>query len=200
VADINYTPTKTCTRCGNEKPRTAEYFCRNKGCLDGLAHYCKPCHAEYYKEHYAKNRQKLISQAVAKVKARRIANPEYDRALSREAKRRQLADPIEYEKHLARGRAWSAKNIAKMTARNAQRHAERLRATPVWADRKAIIEVYKEARRLTNETGIKHHVDHIIPLRGKLVCGLHVHNNLRAIPAKENLLKSNRLMPELLAA
>lgn len=69
-----------------------------------------------------------------------------------------------------------------------------LRATPPWltAEHKAAIRaVYEEAQRLTDETGVPHEVDHIVPLRGKGVCGLHVPWNLRAIPSRENRSKSN---------
>lgn len=48
-------------------------------------------------------------------------------------------------------------------------------------------------------TGVLHHVDHIVPLISPLVCGLHVGNNLRVIPAVENMRKSNKLI-ELVAA
>lgn len=67
--------------------------------------------------------------------------------------------------------------------------------SPPWADRQSILAVYAEAKRLTLETGILHHVDHIIPLQGELVSGLHVAENLRAIPAAENLRKRNRYEP-----
>lgn len=59
------------------------------------------------------------------------------------------------------------------------------RATPKWADMALIEQVY-------NSRKPGEHVDHIIPLNGKLVCGLHVHNNLRVISSSENLLKNNK--------
>ncbi len=52
--------------------------------------------------------------------------------------------------------------------------------------------IYEEAERLTKATGIKHSVDHDIPLRGKMVSGLHVHTNLKAIPLVDNIRKGNR--------
>lgn len=74
----------------------------------------------------------------------------------------------------------------------------KIQRTPTWANLEAIKEFYILAARLTLETGIKHHVDHIIPLQGKTVSGFHVESNLRVIPAKENLSKGNRLLEDLL--
>lgn len=75
-----------------------------------------------------------------------------------------------------------------------RRHVQRERVPP-WADTAAIRSVYAEAARRTKETGIAHHVDHIIPLRGELVCGLHVPANLQILTAAENSRKQNKFEP-----
>ncbi len=66
------------------------------------------------------------------------------------------------------------------------------KATPIWADKDAIKQFYIEAQRLTKETGIKHEVDHVIPIKGKLVSGLHVPANLQILTEKENQTKNAR--------
>lgn len=85
-----------------------------------------------------------------------------------------------------------AKRRALVAFHSRSRDAKQKQRTPAWADMGAIRRVYEEAVRLEAATGIKHHVDHEIPLQGKLVSGLHVHLNLRAIPAAENMKKRNK--------
>jgi 5-methylcytosine-specific restriction endonuclease McrA len=62
---------------------------------------------------------------------------------------------------------------------------------PAWANVIEIRNIYKKAKQLTYETGIKHEVDHIIPSNHPLVCGLHVENNLQILTEHENIKKSN---------
>jgi hypothetical protein len=81
-------------------------------------------------------------------------------------------------------------------AAEARRRARKRNAMPQWADRQAITQVYREAKQRIKDTGEQWHVDHIVPLAGKNVCGLHVHWNLQVIPARENMSKSNKFREE----
>lgn len=73
-------------------------------------------------------------------------------------------------------------------------------ATPIWQtaeDKAAIKAVYAEAERLRQETGRKYVVDHILPLHGTEVCGLHVPSNLNIVTFSANARKGNKLLDEL---
>ena len=77
---------------------------------------------------------------------------------------------------------------------------KRLRkATPSWFESEVdeIKEIYLECKKLNDEAGyIKYHVDHVIPLKNKKVCGLHTISNLQIITAEKNLSKRNKLLPQ----
>lgn len=95
----------------------------------------------------------------------------------------------------AAGREYMKANGDKRAASLAKYRAAKLQATPKWASPDAMKAIYKESRRLTVSTGIKHHVDHVIPLVSNEVCGLHVEWNLKIITARENQVKGNRDWP-----
>lgn len=97
------------------------------------------------------------------------------------------------------------RNPGKFHARKRLREVRKLQALPKWlslAQRREIFKIYEERARISQSTGVLHHVDHIIPLRGREevsghvveVWGLHVPWNLRVIPAKENEDKSNKFL------
>lgn len=115
------------------------------------------------------------------------------------------------EKRIGALKAWGAANAERLAEskqrwyeenqalRNAYSAAWRKAArdqTPPWADWEKTKAIYEEAIRISEETGIPQHVDHFYPLRGETVSGLHVHTNLRIIPALDNMRKRNKLLEE----
>ena len=89
-------------------------------------------------------------------------------------------------------RRWAKENTDKRAATEAKRKAIKKQACPPWADLSEIEKFYTQARVLTETTGEEHHVDHIVPLQGRKVCGLHVETNLQVLTATENIRKGNR--------
>jgi len=113
------------------------------------------------------------------------------------AKRR--ADPSFREKEYARCRvlrrqshikarrqAWYEENLWRYRAYDAARRS----AQPAWANR-AVIEAIYEVAEAWRSTGVEVEVDHVIPLRGRFVSGLHVHENLTIVPKTTNRRKRN---------
>ncbi len=116
---------------------------------------------EYRRLHYQQNKEKYIEQAKRQPKEQ-----------TRKAKKK-----------------YRDNNIAKVRAHTLARKFNLKQATPNWLSDAQWGEMnakYAEARRVSEETGIPHDVDHIVPLRGKIVCGLHVPWNMRVLPSKEN--------------
>ena len=85
-------------------------------------------------------------------------------------------------------RAHYYKNPHKQVALNAIYRANKIQATPSWYEKDLVGAIYKEAKLLGND----YHVDHIVPLKSKLVCGLHCIDNLQILSATDNMKKSNK--------
>lgn len=191
---------KTCTKCGQTKPES-DYF-KYSG-RPGYRPSCKVCmqksrpaenpetrkswllktaahRSEWQKEYYAKNKE----ACKARIKK---CNEEKGYAEYRNGWRRS---------HLDRMRELAANHRKNNPGRyryyKAKRRAAELRATPKWANLELIKTYYAIAAA---EPGI--HVDHIVPLVSKIVCGLHCEANLQLLPASDNMSKGNRVWPDM---
>ena len=91
-----------------------------------------------------------------------------------------------------KSKSWKQNNKGKVQASVRKRTLAKIYRTPIWINDFLIEEIYELCQLRTEAVGVKHEVDHIIPLQGKLVSGLHVHDNLQILTAFENLTKSNK--------
>ena len=90
---------------------------------------------------------------------------------------------------------WKENNKTQVRADTKARRRKHRDATPKWLTRRQkteIRQIYQIAITMSKSTGEQYVVDHIVPLRGQDVCGLHVPWNLRVITQEENLKKSNK--------
>lgn len=185
---------KLCYRCGAEKPLT-EFYRKNarcKACCISLARERAIADHEAYKDRL----RKYGRDNVERLRAYKKEYHQRTRDETRAARRKRLADwrkrnPERYRAQLRRRRIDPAK--AAEHVRRSQ--AAKTRQCPQWADREAILEIYREARRLTRETGMKYTVDHIVPLQHTRVAGLHCEANLQILTHAENSGKRNLWWP-----
>lgn len=139
------------------------------------------------KARYQAKKQEYIANAAARAAL--------DPAAEKQRLRERYAANAEQERQLRREHY--AANKAAYVARAKLRKALLCNRVPVWADRAAIAAVYAKAAEIKRDIGVEVHVDHIVPLQGRRVSGLHVANNLRIVTAEENMRKRNNLIEEL---
>ena len=180
---LDYSTYKMCVTC--KKVKCISNFHYKKGGVGNKSTICSECSSingsKYYKDNKsrvnAKNKRnyyKNISKYREIIKKWAFNNR--DKRNFNARKRSRLNRPYENE-------------------RQARRKAQQKHAKIIFPlDFEKVTNLYKEAHRLTKETGIKHEVDHIIPLFNKIVCGLHVSWNMQILLKSENSKKGNRLL------
>ena len=93
--------------------------------------------------------------------------------------------------------SWARNNRDKMSVKESRRKERTKKATPPWLTKEhfnQMTAMYWLAKLQYELTDTKYHVDHIVPLLGKTVCGLNVPWNMQILEAKENIRKSNKFM------
>jgi hypothetical protein len=137
------------------------------------------------KEWYAKNKEVSIERAIEWKKENKQRVNEINLACYHRNR----------EVSISRFKEWAKNNKGKVLANVRKYELAKINRTPQWLDNDdvwIIQEIYDLAYKRYEMTGIKWHVDHIIPLQGKLVSGLHVPSNLQVIPAYTNISKGNK--------
>lgn len=165
------------------------YYFTGKPCKNGhvaqrrvSSRQCVECAAEIDKRWKEKNGARLREMENKRRAEDREKFRAYDRSLY-------WQNP---EKYRAKTLRTIKKSRAHYTAKKAERHAAFLERIPAWADLPAIECVYQEARLASEYFGDRYEVDHIVPLQGKAVSGLHIATNLRIITKSDNCSKSNK--------
>lgn len=193
---------KYCKKCGNTK--SLDRFAKNKNTKDGLQFYCKDCCKATTKKYREADKDKYYGAAKkwAKENPKRVREAKRKRYL--EHREEILQQKKEYYKDnreaiLEYKKTYGQVNRGKRNAIEARRHAEKLKRTPDWLTKDHLSEIesfYWLARDLFKIIGERYHVDHIVPLQGENVSGLHVPWNLQVLPADLNIAKGNKYDPD----
>lgn len=202
---------KACSKCKKELPTTEFGPC--KATKSGLASWCRPCVREHSRRWYANNQDKH-REAVTRWAER---NPDKIAQYQRTSRRRRRKEIAEYRK-LPRVRAAETKQHREYVRRNRDRILEHqrqwyaknphvfilhsrirrqtMRLQQAWMtpeNASKIADIYRECRQISEQTGIPHEVDHVMPVNGVDSCGLHVPWNLRIVTRAVNRSKGNRV-------
>lgn len=204
---------KICTNCNEHKNLTEFYTKKNSS--DGFRGQCKTCMKQKDKFWYINNKEKKEISVKKWRRNNRDKIKKYNKNFymnhpdaSARYRRKWRSKNLKRDQETQRN--WSRRNKNKICqyaanfrkrcphkviAIKAKQRAKRLKRAPQWLtkdDLRFMAIFYKEAKRLTVETGIRYEVDHIIPLQGKNVSGLHVPWNLQVITESENCSKKNK--------
>ena len=162
------TDMKTCSKCKKIKPLSE--FNKDKHQSGGYKYACRECTKKDFKAYYVKNEEAMRERAL-------------------QYRNNNLEKRKQYEKEYIKN------NRGKKNLWTRTREANKNKRTPKWLTKDQLKQMqteYELAAWCTKVTGISYHVDHIVPLQGANVSGLHVPWNLQVITATDNSSKGNR--------
>jgi hypothetical protein len=187
-----------------QKAASARYYAKNKEAIKAYSSAYREAHkesvaaslAEYERSHKL---ERAASRQAATKDTKSKAAETARRYCESNAQSRNEANKVwreaNPEREKSRTASWRKENPGVVRYHASKRRAAQLQRTAGW-DLELTELVASEAADLANRreqlTGFKWHVDHVVPMQGRLVSGLHVWNNLAVIPASTNILKSNR--------
>lgn len=202
-----------CAKCRQTKPtsdfKSKSHKTRSGRVVVGRLYRCKACTVEDAKEKYWENPEKYRKKAKEfnaanptpnKIRwrestdARRVARNNGDKYYQSSVpcvyghiSKRSVKTANCYECSMRKRDAWRIANPGKAKLQRVRRRLREKLAEPKWVDKQALCKIYEMCP-------LGFHVDHIVPLHGKTVCGLHVPWNLQYLTAQENKKKWNLLL------
>jgi len=187
---------RKCNHCKKDFDLTSENFNKdNRPFTKGFKYTCISCQKIYRKAHYEANRQHELEN-----NRKYLENPPKHVLEKRTARKKARGkehyyETLPYQKE--RKQLYQQKFPELNNARRAKYRASQKQATPSWANQDKINSFYKLAKIESEKQGIEIQVDHIVPLKSEIVCGLHCEANLQLLPKPDNVRKSNRTWPDM---
>ena len=194
-----------CKRCHNHK-YTKGWQSNNAGRVKKYAHDYTQAHPEQNRAKAKRYRQTHKQEVTIRQKCWQEANKDYcafQAAFYREENQKRLSVASKAWRQLHKERMaflmrqWRKSNHSVIAAYTANARAHKRHAKPNWVNLTDLKTIYTKCKEISKQTGILHHVDHIIPLTNPLVCGLHVPWNLQIISATLNQKKYNTIPVEV---
>lgn len=185
---------KKCKKC--DQSFSLSNFYAHKGMLDGHLNICKACFTIYSDKRYYQNKEKILKtcynwQIKNKEKRKEICKRYYQKNKDKHNLLVSNWRNKNLDRFKAYSKQWKRDNKEKVCLSSKIRNKRVKLATPPWAKKGNIME---EIKKIYSNCKKGFHVDHIVPLKGKNVCGLHLPWNMQIISAKENSKKNNKFL------